>query len=781
MLRGQQTGSYFGNAVATIDLNSDGWKDLLVGAPFYFYRQEVGGAVYVYLNAGGQFDSQPSMVLTGPAGSAFGMSVAAMGDLDQDGFQDFAVGAPFHDSGSVMIWTGSSTGISREPSQVVRGSSVSPGFRTFGYSLAGGVDVDGNQYPDLLVGSLDDTVALLRARPVVHLNRTLRVVPVVVDPNSCDFCVQVEVCFSFMFPAGQTSDSDITVLFNVSADVTSLKSRLHFYDNGQSVFSGRLSMSKQRCEVLRVGLQSPVRDEVEPLLFSLDVSLYEELPGKRNFVQDLKHFPVLSEKPQPLTTQIHIQKACGSDNRCHSNLQMTAQFTDENLKPLPRHESSQVWRYTGRNDQLILEVNVSNIPSLNRPAEDAHSAALNISIPPLLVYSAVRSKGDVQGTVLCSVEDGVLLCGLGNPFKHNQEVWLWIIFQPSETSFDTGEVQTLLQLLTVSDQDLPQVSVSVLVEYSLQASITLISPPGPASFSGHVTGESAMTTTEDIGSLLLFTFQVHVDGRHLGSSLQVHFEWPMETSSGKWLLYLTEIQVTGASQPFCSPPILNPLNLTVTKEPRRWRRSLEDEEVKEVKEVKDNQGDKPLPFLHPQEPKKSFILDCAEGAHCVTFFCPLDNIKNSASVTVRARLWNSTMTEDFGDAEHVMVRGRVALKTQSNQTAVSTDPHSTEFEVHVYPESLEVEPSTPLWVFVVSVLAGVLLLALICLLLWKCGFFVRAKSWQTAALHQGRIMGKDGKQNSYTDSDGFLIQDHDASSRNTESPKNWITSWAETH
>lgn len=35
-------------------------------------------------------------------------------------------------------------------------------------------------------------------------------------------------------------------------------------------------------------------------------------------------------------SQIHIQKACGSDNRCHSNLQMTAQFTDENQEPFPR-------------------------------------------------------------------------------------------------------------------------------------------------------------------------------------------------------------------------------------------------------------------------------------------------------------------------------------------------------------------------------------------------------------------------------------------------------------
>lgn len=54
--------------------------------------------------------------------------------------------------------------------QVIKGHAVSPGFRTFGYSLSGGLDVDGNKYPDLLVGSLDDTIALLRyLKPSMHI------------------------------------------------------------------------------------------------------------------------------------------------------------------------------------------------------------------------------------------------------------------------------------------------------------------------------------------------------------------------------------------------------------------------------------------------------------------------------------------------------------------------------------------------------------------------------------------------------------------------------------
>lgn len=57
-----------------------------------------------------------------------------------------------------------------------------------------------------------------------------------------------------------------------------------------------------------------------------------------------------------------------------------------------RQKDSQVLYYNGSINRLFLEVNTSNTPSPDRPAEDAHNAVLNISIPPLLIYSGVRTK-----------------------------------------------------------------------------------------------------------------------------------------------------------------------------------------------------------------------------------------------------------------------------------------------------------------------------------------------------------------------------------------------------
>uniref|UniRef100_A0A096M301 Uncharacterized protein n=1 Tax=Poecilia formosa TaxID=48698 RepID=A0A096M301_POEFO len=722
-LRGQQVGSYFGNVVVAVDLNSDGWNDLLVGAPFYFNRQqEVGGAVYVYMNAGGRFHSEPTVVLMGSVGSAFGMAVAAAGDLNQDGYQDFAVGAPFHDTGCVMIWTGSKEGISAKPSQMIEGRSVAPGFRTFGYSLAAGVDVDGNHYPDLLVGSLDDSVALLRSRPVIQLNTTLRVSPGVVARNKTDpsECVRAVVN-----PTNQSQGDPFheltAVNFTVTGDVTSLSPRLRFHDSRQSVYSSIQSVGNGKCKTLKAGLLSAIQNVVEPLVFSLNVSLNEKLPNRSNVVQNLKRFPILSPTPPLIKTLIHIEKACGSDNICQSNLQMVARFTDEDHKPFSMQDGNQLLNYNSSIRRLFLEVNVSNTASPGRLAEDAHNTVLNISVPASLVYSGVQQKA-----MKCSVEGATLLCQLGNPFRSNQKIEMFIKFEPSAIALDTKEIQSQLVLSTLSNQsDLSPVFVCLLVEYSLQATLTLIKP-GSVFFGGHVVGERAMKSTEDVGSPVVFTFQVHVQGKPLGhlGDLEVEFDWPKEVANGKWLLYLTEISLEGTSNRQCTHgDIINPLKLVMSDDERMMRKSLG------MKGEEERKQEKTLPVLSMQRQRKTFKLNCSSGARCVKFSCPLLNMNNSATLTVKSRLWNSTMIEDYRDASSVLVQGQATLKLKTTKSTITMKSSPSLIEVNIYPEfELQLNSGAPWWIIVVSVLAGVLLLALICVLLWKCGFFKRAST-----------------------------------------------------
>lgn len=63
------------------------WADLIVGAPYFFERQEeLGGAVYVYMNQGGHWADISPLRLCGSPDSMFGISLAVLGDLNQDGF-----------------------------------------------------------------------------------------------------------------------------------------------------------------------------------------------------------------------------------------------------------------------------------------------------------------------------------------------------------------------------------------------------------------------------------------------------------------------------------------------------------------------------------------------------------------------------------------------------------------------------------------------------------------------------------------------------------------------
>uniref|UniRef100_A0A3B3V5I9 Integrin alpha-3-like n=1 Tax=Poecilia latipinna TaxID=48699 RepID=A0A3B3V5I9_9TELE len=654
-LRGQQVGSYFGNVVVAVDLNSDGWNDLLVGAPFYFNRQqEVGGAVYVYMNAGGRFHSEPTVVLMGSVGSAFGMAVAAAGDLNQDGYQDFAVGAPFHDTGCVMIWTGSKEGISAKPSQMIEGRSVAPGFRTFGYSLAAGVDVDGNHYPDLLVGSLDDSVALLSL------------------VLSCNFSCFQFCCFFLT-----------AVNFTVTGDVTSLSPRLRFHDSRQSVYSSIQSVGNGKCKTLKAGLL--VRYAPPPLVFSLNVSLNEKLPNRSNVVQNLKRFPILSPTPPLIKTLIHIEKACGSDNICQSNLQMVARFTDEDHKPF----SISIRR-------LFLEVNVSNTASPGRLAEDAHNTVLNISVP--------ASLGGSSGAIECSVEGATLLCQLGNPFRSNQKVNTRSCMWRSSCS-----ITVCLYSLLLCSRLRCSLNLSHLQSLWTPRKSSL-SWSCPLFFGGHVVGERAMKSTEDVGSPVVFTFQVHVQGKPLGhlGDLEVEFDWPKEVANGKWLLYLTEISLEGTSNRQCTHgDIINPLKLKTLPVLSMQRQRKTFKLVDGVQKKSD----------HP-----NVLQNCSSGARCVKFSCPLLNMNNSATLTVKSRLWNSTMIEVPSPRTVIICQVPPLVKML---VALTINPAN----VNIYPEfELQLNSGAPWWIIVVSVLAGVLLLALICVLLWKCGFFKRAST-----------------------------------------------------
>lgn len=146
-LRGVPT---FGYPLRTLgDLDGDGRSEFLVGA----YAETNGtfggaGAVYVFSGA----DAHVLYVVRGNGqGDHLGTAACLAGDVDADGVNDFAVGAPddnvpqFRDGGSVQVFSGRDGRLLH----TFLGERVAD---FLGYTLDGMGDLDGDGHDDLLVG-----------------------------------------------------------------------------------------------------------------------------------------------------------------------------------------------------------------------------------------------------------------------------------------------------------------------------------------------------------------------------------------------------------------------------------------------------------------------------------------------------------------------------------------------------------------------------------------------------------------------------------------------------
>uniref|UniRef100_A0A674GNH7 Integrin subunit alpha 8 n=1 Tax=Taeniopygia guttata TaxID=59729 RepID=A0A674GNH7_TAEGU len=249
-----QMASYFGYTVAVSDVNNDGLDDILVGAPLFMEREfeskpkEVG-QVYLYLQENA-FLFQDAQILTGTeVFGRFGSAITHLGDLNQDGYNDIAIGAPFAGEdrrGKVLIYNGYSNGLNPNPSQVLSGAWASQSMPSgFGFTLRGDSDVDKNDYPDLIVGAFGAGKAVVyRARPVVTVNAHLILNPTIVNPDNktCQLpgpqllvaCFTVRVCADF---EGQSISDEIVLKGELQLDSLKQKGavkRTLFFDYHQS-------------------------------------------------------------------------------------------------------------------------------------------------------------------------------------------------------------------------------------------------------------------------------------------------------------------------------------------------------------------------------------------------------------------------------------------------------------------------------------------------------------------------------------------------------------------
>jgi hypothetical protein len=169
ILQGVAVGDRTGLSVAVLgDFDGDGFTDFAIGAP------EAGGdargAVHIVFGAGGRLPDLVQLaggdgVVTlegSAAGDRLGTSVAAAGDVNGDGLADLVVGAigvdgGGADSGAAYVVYGGARpaagSIEALPAErLLRVDGLEAGDE-LGRSVAGGADVDGDGFDDILIGA----------------------------------------------------------------------------------------------------------------------------------------------------------------------------------------------------------------------------------------------------------------------------------------------------------------------------------------------------------------------------------------------------------------------------------------------------------------------------------------------------------------------------------------------------------------------------------------------------------------------------------------------------
>ena len=120
---GGQSAVYLGQSVDSAgDVNNDNYNDIIVGAYHYSNGESREGRAYVYLGSSTGVSTTPNWTIeSNQANAELGKSVAGVGDVNSDGFDDVLVGAPGYDNGQTnegkaFLYYGSSSGPVTAPS-----------------------------------------------------------------------------------------------------------------------------------------------------------------------------------------------------------------------------------------------------------------------------------------------------------------------------------------------------------------------------------------------------------------------------------------------------------------------------------------------------------------------------------------------------------------------------------------------------------------------------------------------------------------------------------------
>ena len=194
------------------------------------------------------------------------------------------------------------------------------------------MDMDYNNYPDLIVGAYSSNAAfLIKSKAIVKMSTSIEFGSVSkqisLDETSCTLrnqepvpCTNVVVCMKYDGVGVQD-----TLVFDVQLILDSKKSknpRLFFIERERQSsmnVTWRLTKNRKECQDKSVYIRENIRDKLTPMDAEIRYELVDSQYSDGDLVPVLDHNVPISGKDS-----ITVQKNCGSDNICVPDLKLTA-------------------------------------------------------------------------------------------------------------------------------------------------------------------------------------------------------------------------------------------------------------------------------------------------------------------------------------------------------------------------------------------------------------------------------------------------------------------------
>ncbi|XP_065914801.1 integrin alpha-V-like [Dysidea avara] len=747
-LVGDQTGAYFGFAIAAADFSNSGYDDLVVGAPMYSANSLLpeNGKVYIFKNTNGVLSSlgTDGCSLEGkiPYGR-FGHAIVRLGDINGDDLEDIAISAPFGEgSGTVYIYIGrlGNQRIQCTPSQEIIGSRLNAvglsNLKSFGYSLASEVDVDVNGYNDLAVGAFaSKKVFLLRTRPVAKLqvslnaSRTISITELACHYNGeARACYNVTTCLSY---SGTGLPNNLVIRSELVIDSVrtrnGLPTRTETISNmcPAGVCNITLEKGNQSCFDATILLKNEFFDDSTQFTTEYRPSLYERtldpVTEDHRFTEEFRNFPALFViGSSNAATQFAIN--CGTEV-CMPDLSISIQA--ENIT----FENS-----TGNlvdSDVIVSRVVTAiNVPvDLANFGEDALRAEIVATVPSQLTFTRATSFEEdlaLQCAEVTSTTNNTITCVADNQLVANSTKTVLFRFQSLSVTGAEGSLQLTFEAQSLgmevdssNNRDMTSLDVGAIADIFVQGSFSTdtvtLGENNPVIRSDSVVNKFARR--QQVSA----TFFVRNRGPSVISNAMLTIRWPLRAGGNRYYLYPYAI-ITGGT---CSEEFINPLGLRLSPEDdivsttKRKRSMSSSRRWKRQETTTNSTLPEPRQGIHQAQ-----VLCSSSETDCVEITCQLRQIMPTSTevVTISAYPDNRQYFNNNSDWVFEVVAEVTITDDHTEQPdGDSSDTLSVYLQGTAFVAVSDDEIAA--WVIIVPIVVGIIVIIVTVVILYMVGFF----------------------------------------------------------